>query len=62
MVIPVGKTAALLYSIAAVLILIAVGAALSYRKLWLAAALIVRYVVFVGSGFALKARARKRQK
>lgn len=57
------KPAALLYSAAAVLILFAVGAALSYRKLWLAATLIVLYLLFVGFGFVLKARAaRKRHK
>lgn len=56
------KSLALLWSIMAVIILIAVGISLSYQNLWLAAALIALYIVQVGVGFILKARlARKNQ-
>ena len=55
------KPLALLFAVAGVLLMLAIGAALSYRLLWLAFAMLAAYIGVLGFGFVLKARLRRKQ-
>lgn len=53
------KTLSFIFASSSLVLLILAGAALSYRKAWLAGLFVLLYVVAVGFGFVLKAKLRK---
>jgi hypothetical protein len=54
-----GKILSLTFAVIAVLMLMGVGIALSYRALWLALLLSLATLFIIGFGFILKARLRR---
>lgn len=56
------KSYALLFSLLGVCALIGIGAALSYRNVWIALGLAIAYVFIVGAGFIVKAKMSRRSK
>lgn len=54
------KSLAFMFSAAGVVMLFGIGAALSYRNLWIALLLGIFYIVVIGVGFVVKARLRRR--
>ncbi|MFD2613756.1 DUF5325 family protein [Paenibacillus gansuensis] len=55
------KKLSLLFAVLSTLILIGIGASLSYRNLWIAAALLIIWVGFLGFSFIVKARKDRRR-
>jgi hypothetical protein len=55
------KSMALFFAITGVLLLIAIPISLSFRQLWLVVLFSVLAVSFIGFGFVVKARLRKKQ-
>jgi heme A synthase len=54
------KSLALFFAALGVLIMIGIGAALSYRELGIALILLAVYIAVVGLGFVVKARLRRK--
>lgn len=54
-----GKILSLTFAVIAVVLLMGIGIALSYRELWLALLLSLASILFIGLGFIIKARLRR---
>ena len=54
------KSLALIFSVTAIIFLVGIGIALSYRLPWLALLLAMLWVVQVGLGFVVKAKKHKK--
>ncbi|ANE45075.1 hypothetical protein SY83_00295 [Paenibacillus swuensis] len=55
------KSLSLFFAVLSTILLVGVGAALSFRNVWLVIGLIVAWVALLGYSFALKARLRRQQ-
>lgn len=55
------KPMALFFAVLGVIFMIGIGAALSYRSLWMALVLLIGYIGIVGLGFVVKARLKRKK-